>query len=148
MKKYIFIAGFVLAGVLAVQAKDPIIYQTGHLTEMRPVSCGYAEISGKSFVEEFVSGDGLNGKNKELLCQEYVLKSDKILFHIRPKEEKRATLLPIGEEAKFRIKKDRLMLAIPEIGAKESEYFVVSMSQITPEAPQPASSVDAVQSGK
>jgi hypothetical protein len=149
MKKFISFAGFVLLGVLASQAKDPVLYQTGHLTQMRSVNCGYAENSSKSLVDEFVGADGGNGKNKELLCQEYVLKSDKIVFHIRPKEEKHATLLPIGEEAKFRIKKDRLMLAIPEIGAREAEYFVVSMTQLPPEESQAAGTrLDAVQSGK
>jgi hypothetical protein len=149
MKKFISIASFVFAVVIATQAKDPVLYQTGHLIEMRPVSCGYLENSGKGFLDEFVSTENGNAKNKELNCQEYVLKSDKIVFHIRPKEEKRATVLPIGEEAKFRIKKDRLMLAIPEIGAKEAEYFVVSMTQIPPEDSQSDSAAVAVpQSGK
>jgi hypothetical protein len=149
MRKYISIASLVFAAVIASQAKDPIPYQTGHLTQMRSVSCGYSENTGKNFVDAFAGIDGENGKDKELLCQEYVLKSDKILFHIRPKEEKHATLLPIGEEAKFRIKKDRLMLAIPEIGAKETEYYVVSMTQLLPEESQAAgTSLDAVQSGK
>jgi hypothetical protein len=146
MKKYIYISCFVFACVLTLQAKDPVIYQTGHLTRMSSVSCAYVENSGKSFVEEF--RDGGDAKNKGSLCQEYVLKSDKILFHIRPKEARRATLLPIGEVAKFRIKKDRLMLAIPEIGAKEEEYLVVSMTQILPEEPQSDENVDPAQSGK
>jgi hypothetical protein len=149
MKKVIPIAGLILATVIASQAKDPVLYQTGHLTQMSSVSCGYSENPGRSFVDAFVGTGSENVTSKELLCREYVLRSDKIVFHIRPKEEKHATLLPIGEEAKFRIKKDRLMLAIPEIGAKETEYVVVSMTQITPEAPQAVSaSLDAEQSGK
>ena len=149
LKKYILIASSIFVGVIAMHAKDPVLYQTGHLTQMRSVSCGFSENSAKNFVEAFVSTDGENAKSKELLCQEYVLTSEKIVFHIRPKEEKRATLLPIGEEAKFRIKKDKLMLAIPEIGAKEAEYYVVSMAQITPEKSQSTNAgIDTAQSGK
>jgi hypothetical protein len=123
----------VVAGISA-QAKGPIYYQNGRLTQMTSVSCGYTENSGKSFIGEIVGTDGGHMKNKELLCQEYVLKTDKVMYHIRPKEEKHPTLLPIGEDAKFRIKKDRLLLTIPEIGAKEAEYFVVSMTQVQPDA--------------
>jgi hypothetical protein len=133
MKKYFAVATAILAASVAAQAKDPVFYQTGRLTQMQSISCGYTENSGKSFLGEVVGTDGGHVKNKELLCQEYVLKTDKVLFHIRPKEEKHPTLLPIGEEAKFRIKKDRLLLQVPEIGAKEAEYFVISMTQITPD---------------
>jgi hypothetical protein len=149
MQKYFAVATLVLAASVAVQAKDPVFYQTGRLTQMQSISCGYTENSGKSFVGEIVGTDGGHVKNKELLCQEYVLKTDKVLFHIRPKEEKHPTLLPIGEEAKFRIKKDRLLLQVPEIGAKEAEYFVTSMTQITPD-PQHSDSakLEVPQSGK
>ena len=135
MNKYFAVATLILATGIAVQAKDPVFYQSGRLTQMNSVNCGYTENSGKSFVGEIVGTDGGHVKNKELLCQEYVLKTDKVLFHIRPKEEKHPTLLPIGEEAKFRIKKDHLLLQVPEIGAKEAEYIVVSMTQIQPDPP-------------
>ena len=149
MKKYISIAALVLASSVAANAKDPVFYQTGRLTQMQSVSCGYTENSGKSFVGEIVGTDGGHVKNKELLCQEYVLKTDKVVFHIRPKEEKHPVLLPIGEEAKFRIKKDRLILTIPEIGAKEAEYFVISMTQVTPDAQHEENAkLDVPQSGK
>jgi hypothetical protein len=133
MMKFAAIATLILAASVAASAKDPVFYQTGRLTQMQSVSCGFTENSGKSFLGEVVGTDGGHVKNKELLCQEYVLKTDKVLYHIRPKEEKHPALLPIGEEAKFRIKKDRLLLQVPEIGAKEAEYFVTSMTQITPD---------------
>jgi len=135
MKKIFAIATLILATGLAAQAKDPVYYQNGRVTQMQSVSCGYTENSGKSIMGEIIGTDGAHMKNKELLCQEYVLKTDKVLYHIRPKEEKHPTLLPIGEDAKFRIKKDRLLMTVPEIGAKEAEYFVVSMTQIQPDPP-------------
>ena len=149
MQKFIAIATLVIAASVAANAKDPVFYQTGRLTQMQSISCGYTENSGKSFLGEVVGTDGGHVKNKELLCQEYVLKTDKVVFHIRPKEEKHPVLLPIGEDAKFRIKKDRLLLTIPEIGAKEAEYFVTSMTQITPDTQHPENAkLDVPQSGK
>jgi hypothetical protein len=82
---------------------------------------------------EIVGTDGAHVKNKELLCQDYVLKTDKVLYHIRPKDEKHPMLLPVGEEAQFRIKKDHMVLVVPEIKAKETDYIVVSMTQIQPD---------------
>jgi hypothetical protein len=149
MKNYIAVATLILASGIVAQAKDPVFYQAGRLTQMQSVSCGYTENSGKSFVGELVGTDGAHMKNKELLCQEYVLKTDKVLFHIRPKDEKHPTLLPIGEEAKFRIKKDRLLLQIPEVGAKEAEYLVISMTQIQPDPQHSESSkLDVPQGAK
>jgi hypothetical protein len=133
MKKSLAVATLVLAASVAAAAKDPVFYQTGRLTQMHSVSCGFTENSGKSFFGEVVGTDGGHVKNKELLCQEYVLKTDKVMFHIRPKEEKHPVLLPIGEDAKFRIKKDHLLLQVPEIGGKEAEYIVTSMTQINPD---------------
>lgn len=149
MYKYLAVATLILATAIATQAKEPVFYQTGRLTQMQSVSCGFTENSGKSFVGELVGTDGGHVKNKELLCQEYVLKTDKVMFHIRPKEEKHPVLLPIGEEAKFRIKKDRLLLQVPETGTKEAEYFVTSMTQIQPDAPHAeASKLDVPQGSK
>ncbi len=63
-----------------------------------------------------------------MLCQEYVLQSDRIIYRIRPKEEKHPVLLPVGETAEFRIHKDKLLLRVPELDEKEREYLVISMT--------------------
>jgi len=39
-------------------------------------------------------------------------------------------LLPVGELADFRIKRDKLLLAVPEVDGKEREYSVTSMQMI------------------
>jgi len=69
-----------------------------------------------------------HSKTRDLLCPEYVLRTDKLEYRIRPKEDKRPALLPIGQEAEFRIHKDRMVLRVPEGDNKEREYFVVSMT--------------------
>jgi len=61
-------------------------------------------------------------------CQEYILKSDRLIYRIRPKDEKHPTLLPVGESAEFRLHKDKMLLRVPESDGKEREYIVVSMT--------------------
>jgi len=69
-----------------------------------------------------------------MLCQEYVLKTDRVMYRIRPREEKHPVLLPVGERAEFRIKKDKLLLAVPELDGREREYSVTSMQMINTES--------------
>jgi hypothetical protein len=111
-------------------AKDGHFYQTGRIAEMESVSCGYAENSGKTVLGEIVGTDGAHKKTKEMLCQEYVLRSDRVKYRIRPRDEKHPVLLPVGEDAQFRIQKDKLFLKIDELDAKERDYSVVSMTPV------------------
>lgn len=122
----------ILAGstVSFLNAKEHADYQKGTLLEMNSSSCGYSEKDGKTFVGELVGTDGQHKKTQEVLCQEYILQSDKLIYRIRPKDDKHPVLLPIGETAQFRLHKDKLILRVIESGdAKEREYIVVSMTQ-------------------
>jgi hypothetical protein len=65
-----------------------------------------------------------------MLCQEYVLKADRVMYRIRPRDEKHPVLLPVGEDAEFRINKDKLILRVNELDNKERDYIVVSMTPI------------------
>jgi hypothetical protein len=112
----------------AVHAKNPVDYQKGTLLQMDSSTCGYAEKDGKTLAGEIIGTDGQHKKTQELLCQEYILQSDKVLYRIRPKDDKHPVLLPIGETAQFRLRKDKLLLRVPEIDDKEREYIVVSMT--------------------
>ncbi len=107
-------------------AKENRYYQIGLLSEMNATECGYHEKSGKGFVGALIGTDSSNKDIRQTLCQEYVLKSDKVNYRIRPRKEKKAELLPIGERIEFRIKQDKMLLRIGD-GDKEIEYNVVSM---------------------
>jgi hypothetical protein len=115
---------------LAAFAKEPRFYQKGQLVNMESVSCGYAENSGKTLKGQILGTDGGHKNTKEMLCQEYVLRSDKVVYRIRPRDEKHPVLLPVGETAEFRIQKDRLYLKITEMDEKERDYTVVSMAPV------------------
>jgi len=117
---------FTLAAV--VEAKDKPVFEKGILLQMDSSSCGYAEKDGKTIAGQIFGTDGQHKNTKEVLCQEYILKSDRVIYRIRPKDDKHPVLLPVGETAEFRIHKDKMILRVPETENKEREYFVVSMT--------------------
>ncbi len=119
------------------QAKEPKHYQTGTLLQMDSAECGLDENSGKSIVGDLVGTDAAHKKTHALLCQEYLLQSDSVIYRIRPRDEKHPVLLPVGQKAQFRIHKDKMLLQVEDIDDKEREYGVVSM---TPRSERPASS--------
>ena len=123
----------VLAGssVTLCQGKEHSDYQKGTLLQMDSSSCGYAEKDGKTLVGQIVGTDGQHKKTQEVLCQEYVLQGERIVYRIRPKDDKHPVLLPVGEAAQFRIHRDKMILRIPESDGKEREYLVISMTPRT-----------------
>jgi hypothetical protein len=124
------LAAFIAAAPFAF-AKDAPSYDKGLLLSMDSKSCGAAQNSGKSLTDQIIGGDSEHKKVQEVLCQEYVLQADRITYRIRPKDEKHAVLLPIGEAVQFRIYKDKMYVRNPEGDRKEREYKVVSMQPRT-----------------
>ncbi len=114
--------------VSLAQAKEPKVHQSGTLLQMDSVECGVDENSGKSFVGELVGTDSAHKKTHALLCQEYLLQSDSVIYRIRPRDEKHPVLLPVGQDAQFRIHKDKMLLQVEDLDDKEREYTVVSMT--------------------
>lgn len=134
--KFMFVLVLVLAA--SAYAKEPKHYQTGKLLQMDSMPCGTAEKDAKSFAGEMLGTDSGSKKTQEVLCQEYLLQSERVIYRIRPRDEKHPVLLPVGEHAQFRIEKDKMMLRVEDTDDKEREYIVVSM---TPRSD--ASSADA-----
>ncbi len=135
-KMYALAACLILAGVCA--AKEHSDYQKGTLLRMDSTSCGMQEKGSKTVAGELLGTDGQSKKTQEVLCQEYVLQTDRVVYRIRPKDDKHPILLPIGETAQFRIHKDKLILRVPESDDKEREYIVVSMTPRQDAPPQVA----------
>jgi hypothetical protein len=140
----LFIAPVVALGVAVpslAHAKDPVPYQSGKLLQMNSVHCGTAQKSDTSALGEIIGTDNRNTKTQDVLCQEYVLQTDSVDYHIRPRDDKHPEILPIGSLAQFRIEKDKLILRAEGMD-KERQYFVVS---ITPRSDN-ASSASAMAS--
>jgi hypothetical protein len=126
--KRLILASLVFSLVGVAQAKEKPAFEKGVLLQMDSSSCGYAEKDGKTLAGQIFGTDGQHKNTKEVLCQEYVLKSDRVIYRIRPKDDKHPVLLPVGESAEFRIHKDKMILRVPESENKEREYFVISMT--------------------
>jgi hypothetical protein len=120
----------VLGLATAAYAKDPKTYQTGKLLQMESVTCGTAEKDNKSFAGEIIGTDSGSKKTQQLLCQEYVLQGERVVYHIRPRDEKHPALLAVGGMAQFRLEKDKMKMRM-EDSTKELEYVVVSMTPRT-----------------
>lgn len=130
MKKLLTLAALAFIA-LPLQAKDKHAYEKGTLLQMDSSSCGYAEKDGKTLAGEILGTDGQHKKTQEVLCQEYILQTERVIYKIRPKDDKHPALLPIGETAEFRIHRDKLLLRMVESNEKEREYIVVSMTPRT-----------------
>jgi hypothetical protein len=112
----------VLASILlaaTAYAKEPKAYQDGKLLQMDSVQCGVDEKDAKK-----------NKKTHDLLCQEYALQADHVVYRIRPKDDKHTVLLPIGENAKFRLEKDKMLLRVEQFDSKEREFVIVSIKPL------------------
>ena len=109
-------------------AKEPKAFQTGKLLQMDSVPCGVSEKDGKSLAGEMLGTDSGSKKTHEVLCHEYLLQSEHVTYRIRARDEKHPVLLPVGEQAQFRIQKDKMLLRVEDLDRKEREYIVVSMT--------------------
>jgi hypothetical protein len=130
VKRGVLVAALVVVSFAASAAlgKNEPSYEHGKLLHMEATQCGYSENGGKGVAGALLGTDSEHKKTEELLCQEYVLESDRVTYRIRPKDAKHPVLLPLGEGVEFRIHKDKMLLRVPEGDDKEREYLVVSMS--------------------
>ena len=126
MRFRIFAAMLLMAGF--AYAREPKHYESGVLLQMDSAECGMDENSGKSFAGELIGTDGAHKKTHALLCQEYILQGERVIYHIRPRDEKHPALLPVGEKAQFRLDKDKMLLRVEDGDNKERQYTVVSMT--------------------
>src|SRR5437899_6744375 len=125
------VATLFFAAAMMAQAKEPPAYEKAVLVKMDSSACGYSEKDGKTIAGEIFGTDGQHKNTRQVLCQEYVLQTDRVTYRIQPKDDKHPVLLPVGETAQFRIHKDKMLLRVPETDGKEREYIVISMTTRT-----------------
>ena len=126
--KSLIIASMLLVGTFAVAGDKT--YESGSLKEMTSVECGVDQKSATSFVGDLIGTDNAHSQARKTFCAEYVLETAHTIYRIRPREQKNPALLPVGQTAQFRMKKDRMVLRVPEGDNKEREYDVLSMSPV------------------
>jgi hypothetical protein len=128
-------APIVLAVALTLLAAAPV-YARGKkknqqeramLEKMEAVPCG-AKQRGLSGLGSFWASVGITAVNSnEKLCPQYLLRTDDMDYRIRPMNLKHPEVLPIGHEIVFKIKKDRMLLKVPDGDKKMRAYEVVAM---------------------
>ena len=102
------------------------------LEKMEAVPCG-AKQRGLSGLGSFWASVGITAVNSnEKLCPQYLLRTDDMDYRIRPMNLKHPEVLPIGHEIVFKIKKDRMLLKVPDGDKKMRAYEVVAMEPASP----------------
>ncbi len=75
--------------------------------------------AARALSAKWLGTDSAHKKTHALLCQEYLLQSDTVIYRIRPVDEKHPVLLPVGQTAQFRIHKDKMLLQVEDADDKE-----------------------------
>lgn len=113
----------------------------GILEKMEAVPCG-AKQRGLSGLGTLWASAGITHVNSnEKLCPQYLLRTDDMDYEIRPIDLKHATILPVGTEGEFTIKKNEMILTMPEGGDRKTRnYEVVAMNPANPDSGPKSSS--------
>jgi hypothetical protein len=118
--------------------------ERGMLEKMEAVPCG-ANQKGLSGLGTLWASAGITRvTSNEKLCPQYLLRTDEMDYEIRPKSLKHTTILPVGQEGEFRIKKNEMLLTFREgQDRKTRTYQVVGMNPNRPDnADEKSSSLD------
>jgi hypothetical protein len=107
--------------------------QRGMLENMQAVPCGAKERGVTGLGSLWGSVGVQHVDSNEKLCPQYLLRTDEMDYRIRPLDTKHAVVLPVGHEAEFKIKKDRLYLRVVDGDKKTLEYQVVAMQPASAE---------------
>jgi hypothetical protein len=112
----------------------------GMVESMQSVPCGLKErgVSGLGSIFGSVGIQHVNSNEK--LCQQYLFRTDEMEYHIRPRDAKHGALLAVGHEGEYRIKKDRMILRIPDEDKKAREFEVISMQPLNSSVREESSS--------
>ena len=116
--------------------------QRGILEKMEAVPCG-AKQTGLAGLGALWGSVGVTHINSnEKLCPQYLLRTDQMDYEIRPLNLKHATILPIGQEGKFKISKNEMILTMTQgSDQKARSYEVVAMNPANPDSGSASSSL-------
>ncbi|HUA14365.1 MAG TPA: hypothetical protein VMG31_03640 [Verrucomicrobiae bacterium] len=113
----LLIATFVCA--LPALGKDNVLQ--GTIVSENSVPCG-TQAKGKK-------------QTVDLMCQEYVIRTDATEYHVRQEKEAHKALLPVNAAVELTLNKDKMKF---KVNGKEYEMLVVSESAAVPPASTPA----------
>lgn len=127
-KSFVFVAlAPALAVPLSAGPKKKKVQTLGMLEKMEAVPCG-AKQRGLTGLGSIWASAGVTHVNSdEKLCPQYLLRTDDMDYHIRPTDSKHPVVLPIGHEAEYKIKNDKMFLKVPDGDHQTRTYQVVAM---------------------
>ena len=131
----VLLLALIAASPLSAHDKKKDDNGRGILEKMDAVPCG-AKQTGLAGLGALWGSAGITHINSnEKLCPQYLLRTDQMDYEIRPIDLKHATLLPIGEEGAFKIKKNEMILTVTKgSDHKPRNYEVVSMIPANPDS--------------
>jgi hypothetical protein len=106
-KAWMFAAAVLLTGIPAV-AKEP---QAGTIVSESSVACG-SQVKNKK-------------QTADVLCQEYVIRTETTEYHVRQEKPADKALIPVNTSVEFTLDKDKMKF---KADGKKYEYLVVSES--------------------
>lgn len=106
----------VVLGAGAAWAKDAM---QGTLVSENSVACG-SEAAGKK-------------QTVQMMCQEYVIRTDTTEYHVRQEKEAHKALLPVNSPVELTLHKDKMKF---KVNGKEYEMLIVAESAVPAAAPK------------
>lgn len=119
MKIQLLLVTLFLLSTISIAKDSPM---QGTIVSENSVSCG-SQAQGKK-------------KTTELMCQEYVIRTDSTEYHVRQEKEVHKELLPVNAPVELTMKKDKMKF---KVNGKEYEMLVVSESAVPASAAVPTS---------
>ncbi len=132
---FVLLLVLVAAIPLSAHDKKKKDVERGILEKMEAVPCG-AKQTGLAGLGTLWASAGITHINSnEKLCPQYLLRTDEMDYQIRPYDLKHATILPIGQEGEFKIRKNEMILTMTGgSDQKPRSYEVVSMDPANPDS--------------
>ena len=126
------------AAPLTLSGKTKERGERAMVEKMEAVACGAKERGVSGFGTLWASAGITHVNSDEKLCPQYLLRTDEMEYEVRPMDGKNPVLLPVGQEAMFKIKNNRIFLSVPESDNKKARatkaYAVVAVRQNNSEA--------------
>jgi len=118
-----------LAATVPTSARGKKHPDRAMIEQMEAVPCGAKEhgLTGLGSIWASVGVTKVNTDEK--LCPQYLLRTDDMEYHVRPRDPKHL-ILPVGHEGEFKISKNVLKMKIVDGDQKMRDYEIVGMKQI------------------
>jgi predicted P-loop ATPase len=120
MKKTVLLLAITILAAISAAAKDKAV-MPGTIISENSVSCG-SEAKGKK-------------QTIEMMCQEYVIRTDTTEYHVRQEKEAHKGMLPVNASVELTMNKDKMKF---KVNGKEYEMLIVSESAAPPGTPAAA----------